>query len=118
MANEKLVTIKEADITNNCPECFNQQMSIRFYQKHRFSKLYDRTTKEISFEVECHKCHSIIYPVNWTPDIERIFEYYRKMAIPEKASIRFTPMFYLLIVLLLVFIGAGVYLYLEGLFKF
>jgi len=118
MANEKLVTIKEADITNNCPECFNQKMSIRFYQKHRFNKLYDRATKEISFEVQCHKCHSIIYPVNWTPDIERIFEYYQKMAIPEKATTRFTSLFYVLVLVFIALIAAGVYLYLEGLIKF
>ncbi len=118
MANEKLVTIKEADITNNCPECFNQKMSITFYQKHVFNKLYDRATKEVSFEVKCHKCNSIIYPVNWTPDIERIFEYYQKMANPEKASIRFTPIFYALIMLILALIAAIVYLFLQGLIKF
>ncbi len=114
MAKEKLVPLKESDIPNNCPECFNQDLRITFYQKHKYGRLYDRTTNEISHSIKCNKCGSTIYPVDWTDDIERIFEYYQKMANPEKASVRFTNLFYILVLLLVAIIGAGIYLIIMG----
>lgn len=114
MAKEKLVTLKESDIPNNCPACFNQDLRITFYQKHKYGRFYDRTTNEISHNIKCNKCRSTIYPVDWTDDIERIFEYYQKMADPEKASVRFTSLFYILALLLVALIGAGIYLLIMG----
>ena len=38
MAEIKLVVIKEANVTNNCPECFNQDLKLSFYQKHSYGK--------------------------------------------------------------------------------
>ena len=114
MAKEKLEVIKESDITNNCPECFNQEMKITFYQKHKYGKLFHRTTGEVTHQIKCKKCDSVIYPVKWTEDIERIFEYNQKLVIPERTSIRFMTLFYVLLLLLIVLIGAGVYLFLEG----
>ena len=34
----------------------------------------------------CEKCKSTIYPVSWTEDIERMFDYYQKTVVPEKKS--------------------------------
>jgi len=113
MAEDKYVVIKKANITNNCPVCFNQDMKITFYQKHTYSRLIHRTTNEISHKIQCRKCHSIIYPVNWTDDIEKTFDYYQKMAIPEKASIRFTLWFYGILLLLIILVAVGTYLYME-----
>ena len=118
MSKEKLVVLKEANITNNCPECFNQDMKITFKQKHKYGKLYDRTTNEVTHTIKCNTCESIIYPVNWTEDIERIFNYYKKMVEPEKASTRFTSLFYILVVSLLVIIGIGIYLWQSGVIQF
>ncbi|WP_273568302.1 hypothetical protein [Maribacter halichondriae] len=118
MAQEKLEVIKEADLTNNCPECFNQDLKLTFYQKHLYGKLFHRVTGEVTHKVKCNKCGSDIYPVKWTDDIERIFEYYQKMVKPEKASIGFTKLFYILILLLIVLVGAGVYLFLVGVIQF
>ena len=39
MAEEKQLVIQEADITNNCPECFNQELKITFNQKHTYNAL-------------------------------------------------------------------------------
>ena len=36
MAKEKFEVIKEAQLTNNCPECFNQDLNLTFYQKHTY----------------------------------------------------------------------------------
>lgn len=114
MVKEKLVVLKEAEITNNCPECFNQDMKLTFYQKHLFQRLYHRTTTSITHQIKCNKCKKIIYPVNWTEDIERVFEYYQKMINPEKASIKFTPLFYILILLPFLIAGIVYYFYQSG----
>ena len=115
MAKEKLVVIRQADITNNCPECFNQDMTISFYQKHRFNRFYHRVTSEIQNQIRCSKCESVIYPVKWTEDIERIFEYYQKTVEPKKAGIRFKPLFYLLWFGVLALVVSLYYLFSEGL---
>lgn len=118
MAKEKLVVIKEADLTNNCPECFNQDLKLSFYQKHRYGKLSHKITNEVTHKIICNKCDSDIYPVSWTDDIERSFKYYQKMAEPERSSLEFTSLFWTLILLLIVVVGAGIYLFLEGITKF
>ncbi|MCM4150646.1 hypothetical protein DHD05_03500 [Arenibacter sp. N53] len=114
MAKEKLVVIKEADLTNNCPECFNQGLKLTFFQRHTYGRLFDRTTKDVSHEIKCKKCNSTIYPVTWTEDIERVYEYYQKMIAPDRASISFTSLFYILMLLMIIVVAAGVYIYLEG----
>ena len=114
MAKETQQAIKDAEITNNCPECFNQELKLTFYQKHVSNAFYHKTTGEVTHEIKCKKCYTLIYPVNWTPDIERVFEYYKKMAEPDKKATKFTPLFYVLILLFLAMIAGGVYLYLEG----
>lgn len=115
MSKEKRIVIKDADITNNCPECYNQELKLTFYQKHTLNPFYHRTTGEVTHEIKCKKCHSIIYPVNWTPDIERVFDYYNKLVRPDRPSVRFTMLFFILLILILCLVGAAVYFYLEGL---
>jgi len=114
MATEKLVVIKEADLSNNCPECFNQNLKLTFYQKHVYGKLFHRTTNQVTNQIVCGKCGSDIYPAKWTDDIERIFNYYQKMVVPEKSSLKFKTLFYILLLVLVALIGTAVYLYLEG----
>jgi hypothetical protein len=114
MAKIKLEVIKEADLTNNCPECFNQGLKLSFFQKHSYGKLIHKTTNEITSDLACKKCETKIYPVAWTPDIERVFEYYQKMAVPQKKSLKFTSLFYILALILITIVAAGIYLFLEG----
>lgn len=114
MAKKKQIIIKEADITNNCPECFNQKLKLTFFQLHTYNPFYHRTTEEISHEMKCQKCESIIYPVKWTEDIERVFDYYNKLVQPDKPSVRFTTLFFILLLLFLGAVSTLLYLYLEG----
>lgn len=114
MSKEKLEIIKEADITNNCPECFNQELKLTFFQKHIYTKLYHKITGEVTHELKCKTCSSLIYPVKWTDDIERSFNYYQKTVAPEKTATKYTTLFYALILILIALIGGGVYAYLEG----
>ncbi|MEE9362558.1 MAG: hypothetical protein V3U92_08175 [Cellulophaga sp.] len=118
MAKEEMIAIKEADLTNNCPECFNQEIKLTFYQKHKHSKLFHKITNEVSHGLQCLKCDSTIYPSTWTEDIERVFEYYQKMVVPEKFSLKLKPLFYILVAVLFSLIGTGFYLYKEGLIPY
>lgn len=115
MAAEKLVVIKETELNNNCPECFNQNLKLTFYQKHVYGKLFHRTTSEVTNKILCNTCNSDIYPAKWTDDIERMFNYYQKMAVPEKSSLKFTTFFYILILVVIALIAVSGYLYMEGL---
>ncbi|WP_343488119.1 hypothetical protein [Allomuricauda sp. d1] len=115
MAKEKQIAIKDVEISNNCPECFSQELRLTFYQKHTYNPLYHRTTGEVTHEIKCKKCFSLIYPVKWTPDIERVFDYYNKLVEPDKSSVRFTMLFFALLLLMIVLVGGGIYIYLEGL---
>lgn len=114
MSKEKQIVIKEADITNNCPECYNQELQLTFFQKHTYNAFFHRTTGEVTHEITCKKCGSKIYPVNWTTDIERVFDYFNKLVTPDKPSIRFTNLFFVLMVIAIALVAVGVYFYLEG----
>lgn len=113
MATNKLEVIKEFPLKSNCPECFNKDMKLTFYQKHKYGKLYHRTTSEVTHQILCGKCGSDIYPAQWTDDIDRIFDYYSKMAVPEPVSTKFTGLFYGLIGLVIALMGTLFYLISE-----
>ena len=114
MAKPEFKIIKEAPLTNNGPECFNQDLTLTFYQKHLHGPFYHRITSELKRELKCNTCHNLLYPVTWTEDIERSVEYYGKAVTPEKASMRFRPLFYILVLLGVVLAGGLIYLYLQG----
>lgn len=118
MATQKLVLIKEAELTNNCPVCFNQNLQLTFYQKHHFGKLYHKVTNEVTHQIKCNKCGSDIYPAMWTDDIERIFNYYQKTAEPQKSALKLRPLFYLLLLFFVVLVGIGIYLFYSGIIQF
>lgn len=115
MARQENEVIKEAPLSNNCPECYNQDMTLRFYQRHSYGAFYHRITPEVTRELQCNTCRNVIYPVKWTEDIDRSVEYYEKAVIPKRASIRFKPVFYVVLLLAICLVGALVYAYLQGL---
>ncbi len=117
MAIEKLEVINEVALKCNCPECFNQDLKLTFYQKHKYGKLFHRTTSDITNQILCNKCGSDIYPAKWTDDIDRLFDYYKKMVTPKNASTKFTGLFYGLILFLIALIGTLIYLFSEGIIQ-
>lgn len=117
MAKENLEVIREAVISNNCPECFNQELIVKFLQRHTYNRFYHRTTSDVQHQIQCMKCKSIIYPVKWTEDIERSFEYYRKTVKPLRPGVRFTGLFYGLFIGLLLIAGLLYYLYRAGIIQ-
>ena len=84
---EKLIDAKEVALKNNCPECYdNSGLRLTFRQKIKDTRFYKSITSQINHEITCLKCNSIIYPVQWTDDIDRVFEYQKKAFTPKKAS--------------------------------
>lgn len=79
--------LKEVAINNNCPECYsNDGLHIHFKQKIVETKFYRSITPEIKHEITCKTCNSVIYPVSWTDDIDRVFSYHQKALEPMKSS--------------------------------
>lgn len=113
MAKEKLVLLKEAELTNNCPECFNQDLRLSFYQKQYRTKFVHRTSTDITHQLLCNKCHSTIYPVSWTQDIERTFDYYQKMVKARPRKFSFTPLFWIVLLTGIALVAAAVYLLIQ-----
>mgnify|MGYP000076591851 CR=1 FL=1 len=73
--SEKFITIKEVALNNNCPECYSKDgLRLTFKQKFLETNFYKSITKEVSHSIACKTCNNTIYPVQWTDDIERVFE--------------------------------------------
>ena len=87
--NERLITVKEVELNNNCPECYNTEgLQLTFKQKFIETNFYRKVTQDVVYEMECKNCNTIIYPVRWTDDIERVFEYQKKAFVPKKTSLK------------------------------
>ena len=114
MARRELYPLSRHSITNNCPECFNQDLTITFFQTHLRGALIDRVTSEVTQELRCNTCNTVIYPVSWTDDIERSVGYFRKALDPEKTRTRFRPLFYILTLLGILLVGGLGYRLLIG----
>ena len=114
MGKESYEVLREAPLNNNCPECFNQDLTLRFSQRHLQRKLYHLTSREVRQELQCNTCKTILYPVQWTKDIERTVAYYEKALEPARAGIRFTVLFYVLLVAGLAALAALIYALREG----
>lgn len=90
--------IEQKIITNNCPECFaNDSLLLTFFQKCTKSPFIRRTTAEITNTLKCTKCNTDIYPISWTEDIERVYDFYLKTTNPHKVSFKLTKLFYLVL---------------------
>jgi hypothetical protein len=82
-------TLHTAQLTNNCPECFaNTGLEFNFFQEEKENKFYKQADSSITETLYCNSCKSNIYPVNWTDDIERVYDYNKKLAVPKKSGVR------------------------------
>jgi len=106
---EKLIKIKEVNLNNNCPECYSTNgLQLTFKQKFKETNLYKSVTAETAQEIECKTCNTIIYPVMWTDDIERVFNYQQKAFTPKKPSTQLKKKAWLLIAVLGIIIITGI----------
>ncbi len=109
MITEKLITIKEVSLNNNCPECYsNNGLQLTFKQKFKETSFYKTVSIETTQEIECKTCDTMIYPISWTDDIERVFNYHQRAFVPKKASVKLKKIAWILI-------GSGLLLIVLGL---
>ena len=95
---EKLITVKEVILNNNCPECFSKEgLQLTFKQKFIETPFSKSITQDITTEMDCKVCNTSIYPVSWTEDIERVYEYQLKAFTPKKASTKLKKLSWILI---------------------
>ena len=106
---EKLITIKKVALNNNCPECYSTKgLYLTFKQKFVETKFYKSITSEIKHIIECNTCNTVIYPVKWTNDIERVFEYQKKTFVPKKSSIYLKKTAWVIITTIIVLVITGI----------
>ena len=71
--------IRKTELKTNCPECYTTEgLTLEFYQTYIDSYWYKRFLNQLSSKMHYTKCETEIFPVSWTPDIERLFEYHKK----------------------------------------
>ena len=107
---DKLIHIKGVDLKNNCPECYSTNgLHLTFKQKIVENKFYKSITSEINHELTCKNCNSIIYPVQWTDDIDRVVEYQNKAFVPKKASTYLKRLSWIVIITIAIIVSAIVF---------
>lgn len=107
----KTHTLHTAKLNNNCPECFNPDgLEFTFTQAENENLLFRKPATKIDEKLYCHTCKNNIYPVNWTEDIERVFDYNKKIAETNKEYLKVKPLFYILAVVAVILVAAVIYL--------
>ncbi len=115
MSSAATKTIHTARLHNNCPECFGTDgLEITFFQEKKDTLFFSKPSSHIDEQIYCNTCKNIIYPVNWTQDIERVYDYNRKIAETNKQYLKVKPLFYILVVVAIVLVAAVVYLLLPN----
>ena len=103
--------LKKTKINNYCPNCHSRQgLTLSFIQVKLISTWFVISKRHVHHRVECENCKTKIYPGQWTPDIERVIDYYQKLVGTKHTSLRFTSVFYICITIVCVLtIMGGLY---------
>ncbi|WP_347373352.1 hypothetical protein [Aequorivita sp. Q41] len=113
---KKLLTLHTARLNNNCPTCFGTDgLEFTFVQEKTETLFFKKPAKQIDKKLYCHTCKNIIYPVNWTEDIERVYAYNKKIAETNKHYLKVKPLFYILIITALIVVAAIAYILISNL---
>src|SRR5690606_31316532 len=95
---------------NNCPTCYGADgLELNFTQAEKESPFFRKPAATIEHTLYCHTCKNQIFPVNWTEDIERVFDYNKKIAEANKQYLKVKPLFYLTVVTAIILVAAVVY---------
>ncbi|RDK88810.1 hypothetical protein [Marinirhabdus gelatinilytica] len=103
-------TLHTARLNNNCPTCFaTNGLELTFTQDKKENKFFEKAEKEIKSTMYCHTCNQTIFPVNWTNDIERVYNYNLKLAEPMSGAVKLKPLFYIIILVDALLLAALIY---------
>ena len=105
-----LHTLHTAQLNNNCPECFSTDgLEISFTQSEAENFWYKKASSAIEENLYCHTCKHVIYPVNWNDDIERVYDYHKKRAVPKKQNLQLKLVTYLFLLVVIAVAAASIY---------
>lgn len=110
---DKYFTVKEVSLNNHCPECYSTEgLQLTFRQKFVENTFYRAISKEIKHSMTCHTCNTEIFPIRWSDDLERVFEYQERAFIPKSATFKLKKMTWILItVVIVIVILLNIYLF-------
>lgn len=106
MKTQNFFTLKESQLSNNCPECYSSVgLLLTFKQKFVENVFYKAITSETKDEMHCKTCNTDIFPIRWTSDIEQVVAYQKRAVAPKPKSLKLKKAGWIFIVFnLLVFI--------------
>jgi hypothetical protein len=114
---EKFFTLKEVKLNNNCPECYSTEgLHFTFKQKFVENAFYRAITEETTQTMFCTKCETDIFPVCWTDDIERVFEYQKRATDQKPKSIKLKKLSWIIIAINILIV-TGIICYITGVFN-
>lgn len=109
--SQKSNTLHTARLKNNCPICFGRDgLELTFIQDEKENVLFHKPNHKITETLYCHNCKNTIYPVNWTEDIERVYDYNKKIAETQRQYLQVKPLFYILIITAIIIVAALSYI--------
>ena len=103
--------IRKAKLTTNCPECYTTEgLQLEFYQPFINNRWYKRFLAQLHSKMYCTKCKTEIFPVSWTPDIERVYDYHRKSTHMRSSERHWKSIALILIIAAIALIAAAMLL--------
>lgn len=103
--------LHSARLKNNCPTCFGSDgLEFTFTQEEKDDAFFTKPSSQIDETLYCHNCNNTIYPVNWNEDIERVYDYNKKIAETRRQYLKVKPLFYILFIVAIILVAAVVYL--------
>ena len=102
MSLSRFFTLKEARLSNNCPECYsNDSLVVIFKQQFIENRFYKAITSDTVSEIHCLNCETQFFPIRWTDDIESVVEYHKRASQPKSKSLKLKSLSWILIFLVL-----------------
>ncbi|MEZ4793511.1 MAG: hypothetical protein R2783_08650 [Gelidibacter sp.] len=102
---EKFFTVKEVVLNNHCPECYSTDgLQLTFRQRFVENAFYKAISNDIKHSMVCHTCHTEIFPVRWTKDVERVFDYQQRAFVPRAATFKLKKLSWILLVITIVLV--------------
>lgn len=96
--------VGSVNLSKRCPDCGNSDsLELTFYQLRIESNFSTQITNKVSGVLYCHNTNTEISPVQWSEDIQRIFNTEKQKLKLQPKSRKFNKWFYGLITFLVVF---------------
>lgn len=103
MISKQYFTLKEVQLNNNCPECYsNEGLELTFKQRFVETMFYKAISEDTIKEMHCNTCHTDIFPVRWTNDIEQVVAYQQRAVQPKSPSLKLRKLAWIFIAIALV----------------